>query len=446
MSKQQGKLGLTARIVIGMALGLVVGLICFYLTPHAEPGQSAPEPGFVQTWLTGGLFQIGSQLFINSLKMLVVPLVFVSLVCGTCSLSDPATLGRLSLKTIGLYLITTAIAITLAIVMALLLKPGSGLDLKTDASYQAAKAPDLADVFANLVPANPIEAMASGNMLQIIVFAVLFGIAIALCGKAGERIAKLFEDFNEVIMKLVTILMNLAPFGVFFLMAKLFASKGFETLGSLAMYFGLVVAVLLMHAFITYPVLLKALTRLSPLMFISKMRDAALFAFSTSSSNATLPVTLETVTKKLGAKNTIASFTVPLGATINMDGTAIMQGVATVFIAQVYGVDLSVSDFLMVIVTATLASIGTAGVPGVGLIMLAMVLNQVNLPVEGIGLIMGVDRLLDMTRTAVNITGDSMVTVVVAKSEGALDEAVYNDPHAAQKEEEVHLPHRTSQS
>ncbi|WP_115719007.1 dicarboxylate/amino acid:cation symporter [Gallaecimonas mangrovi] len=438
MTKKQGKLGLTARIVIGMVLGFVVGLICHYLTPAPVPGAT---PGFIQTWLTQGIFQIGSQLFIASLKMLVVPLVFVSLVCGTSSLSDPAKLGRLSLKTIGLYLLTTAIAITLAIVMALLIRPGSGLDLKADTHFQASKAPDLADVFANLVPSNPIEAMANGNMLQIIVFAVLFGIAIALAGKAGERIAKLFDDFNEVIMKLVTILMNLAPYGVFFLMAKLFASKGLDTLGSLALYFGLVIVVLLIHAFVTYPVLLKLLSGMNPFLFLRKMRDAALFAFSTSSSNATLPVTLETVTKKLGAKNSIASFTIPLGATINMDGTAIMQGVATVFIAQVYDVHLSISDFLMVIVTATLASIGTAGVPGVGLIMLAMVLNQVNLPVEGIGLIMGVDRLLDMTRTAVNITGDSMVTVVVAKSEGELDTDVYNDPKAALKDEEVHIPH-----
>ncbi|EKE75221.1 dicarboxylate/amino acid:cation symporter [Gallaecimonas xiamenensis] len=442
MTKQQGKLGLTARIVIGMVLGFITGLICFYFTPTPVPGVKT-EPGFIQTWLTQGLFQIGGQLFIASLKMLVVPLVFVSLVCGTCSLSDPSKLGRLSGKAIGLYLLTTAIAISLAISMALIVKPGVGVDRHVEEGYTPAAPPSLTDVFTNLVPTNPIEAMASGNMLQIIVFAVLFGVAVALSGKAGARIAKLFEDFNEVIMKLVTILMNLAPYGVFFLMAKLFAGSGLETLGNLIKYFLLVLAVLLMHAFISYPLLLKLLTRLNPFMFLRKMRDAALFAFSTASSNATLPVTLETVTKKLGAKNSIASFTVPLGATINMDGTAIMQGVATVFIAQVYGMDLSLTDFLMVVLTATLASVGTAGVPGVGLVMLAMVLTQVNLPVEGIGLIIGVDRLLDMTRTAVNITGDAMVTVAVAKSEGELDEEVFNDPAAARKEEEVHLPHRS---
>ncbi|WKE67457.1 dicarboxylate/amino acid:cation symporter [Gallaecimonas kandeliae] len=413
-------------MVLGFALGLAL---------HGF----APDSSFTASCLT--LFQIGGKLFVASLKMLVVPLVFVSLVCGTCSLSDPTKLGRLGVKAIGLYLITTALAITLAITLAVLVKPGIGLELHSDASFKASAAPSLADVITNLVPSNPIQAMAQGNMLQIIVFAVLFGVAIALSGKAGERIAKVFEDFNEVIMKLVTILMNLAPYGVFCLMAKLFADKGLDTLGSLGKYFFLVLGVLAIHAFISYPVLLKLLARLSPLMFLRKMRDTALFAFSTASSNATLPVTLETVTKKLGVNNSIASFTVPLGATINMDGTAIMQGVATVFIAQVYGIDLSLTDYLMVILTATLASVGTAGVPGVGLIMLAMVLNQVHLPVEGIGLIMGVDRLLDMTRTAVNVTGDAMVTLVVAKSEGELDEGRFNDPNAAKAEEEVHLPH-----
>ena len=430
MNNEKGKLGLTARILIGMVLGFLVGIALRTF---------APESTFVSTWLTNGIFHVGGQLFIASLKMLVVPLVFVSLVCGTCSLSDPAKLGRLGGKAISLYLLTTAIAITLAIVLAMLVQPGVGLDLHSTASFAANKAPALSDIFARLVPANPFKAMVDGNMLQIIVFAVLFGIAIALSGKAGERVAKLFTDFNEVIMKLVTILMSLAPYGVFFLMAKLFTDKGVSTLGSLGKYFLLVLVVLFIHAFITYPVLLKLLARLNPLIFLKKMRNTALFAFSTASSNATIPITLETVTKKMGAQNSIASFTIPLGATINMDGTAIMQGVATVFIAQVYGIDLHLSDYLMVILTATLASVGTAGVPGVGLIMLAMVLNQVNLPVEGIGLIMGVDRLLDMTRTAVNVTGDSMVTMIVAKSEGELDETVFNDPDAARKEEEIHI-------
>ncbi len=366
--------------------------------------------------------------------MLVVPLVFVSLVVGTCSLSDPSKLGRLGGKAVGLYLITTAIAITFAIAMAVLVQPGTGLELATDATYEPTQAPSLAQVIIDLFPTNPFNAFANGNMLQIIVFALLFGISMALVGKAGDRVKTLFDDFNEVIMKLVIILMNIAPYGVFALMAKLFAETSFETIFSLGKYFLLVLFVLIAHALITYPVILKGLSGMNPRIFLRKMREVQIFGFSTASSNATMPVTLETVTKRLGVHNSVGSFTVPLGATINMDGTAIMQGVATVFIAQVYLVDLSIADYLMVVLTATLASVGTAGVPGVGMIMLAMVLGQVGLPVEGIGLIIGVDRLLDMTRTAVNVTGDAMVSVVVAKSEGALDEDVFNDAKADLKE------------
>jgi Na+/H+-dicarboxylate symporter len=383
---------------------------------------------------------VGS-IFIASLKMLVVPLVFVSLVCGTSSLSDPSKLGRLGGKSILLYISTTAIAISLAVSFALLVAPGEGLNLTTESNFVAKEAPSLGQVIINMMPTNPINAMAEGNMLQIIVFAVLFGIAMAMTGDTGKRLTAVFEDLSTVIMKLVTILMNLAPYGVFVLMAKLFATIGFDTIASLLKYFLLVVFVLLLHAFVAYPIILKTLSGLSPLMLIRKMRDAALFAFSTSSSSATLPITMETAIKKLGVKRSVASFTVPLGSTINMDGTAIMQGVATVFIAQVYAVDLSLSDYMMVILTATLASIGTAGVPGVGLIMLAMVLQQVNLPVEGIALIIGVDRLLDMTRPAVNVTGDCMVACIVGKSENELDLGVFNDPDAGIKSEEVDFEH-----
>ena len=371
--------------------------------------------------------------------MLVVPLVFVSLICGTSTLSDPSKLGRLGAKSVGLYVVTTAIAITLAMSMALLISPGEGLNLTTETSFEAKTAPSLGDVIVNMFPSNPINSMAQGNMLQIIVFAVLFGISMAMTGEAGKRVSAFFEDINTVIMRLVTIIMNLAPYGVFVLMAKLFSTIGGDTIFSLAKYFFLVFGVLIIHGLVTYSILLKLLSGLSPVVLLKKMRDAALFAFSTSSSSATLPVTMETARNKLGINNSVASFTLPLGATINMDGTAIMQGVATVFIAQVYGVDLSLGDYMMVVLTATLASIGTAGVPGVGLIMLAMVLQQVNLPVEGIALIIGVDRLLDMTRTAVNITGDCMVSCVVAKSEGGLDEDIYYNEHAGEKEEDVNF-------
>ena len=435
-------MSLTTRIMIGMALGVAVGFI-FQAILAGEDDYLIPLGLFslpIKGFFVDGLFHIGGQIFIASLKMLVVPLVFVSLVCGTCSLSDPKKLGRLGGKSIGLYLITTAIAITVAITLALLVNPGEGINLPSEASYSAKEAPTLAQVIISMFPTNPIDAMANGNMLQVIVFALLFGIAMALSGKPGKRVAVMFEDLNTVILKLVTLLMNVAPYGVFCLMAKLFTTIELNLIFSLAKYFGVVVAALIFHALVNYTLLLKLLTGLSPLTFLLKMKHTCLFAFSTSSSSATMPITLETATKKLGANNSVASFTIPLGATINMDGTAIMQGVATVFIAQVFSVDLTISDYLMVILTATLASVGTAGVPGVGLIMLAMVLNQVGLPVEGIAIIIGVDRLLDMTRTAVNVTGDCMVTCVVAKSEGELDETVFNDPDAAKELEQYHQP------
>jgi Na+/H+-dicarboxylate symporter len=283
--------------------------------------------------------------------------------------------------------------------------------------------------------------MAQGSVLQVIVFALLVGLAISKSGDTGQRLNNGFGVVNEVIMKMVMILMNLAPYGIFCLLAKLFAGVGIGMILSLGKYFLTVLFVLLLHSLGVYSLLLKAFTGLSVKTFLSKMRPALMFAFSTSSSGATLPVTLRTVEKRLGVNNSVASFTVPLGATINMDGTAIMQGVATVFIAQVYAVDLSLGDYMMVILTATLASIGTAGVPGVGLIMLAMGLQQVNLPVEGIALIIGVDRLLDMTRTAVNVTGDCMVACIVGKSENELDMEVFNDLDAGIKSEEVDFKH-----
>jgi len=437
------KLGLTARIFIGMIAGIIIGALLQWLFDDSGDFSFSVFGFHVSTYalLVDGIFNVVGSIFIASLKMLVVPLVFVSLVCGTSSLSDPSKLGRLGGKSILLYVGTTAIAISLAVSFALLVAPGEGLNLTTESTYAAKEAPSLGQVIINMMPTNPINAMAEGNMLQIIVFAVFFGVAMAMTGDAGKRLTAVFEDLSTVIMKLVSILMNIAPYGVFVLMAKLFATIGFDTIASLLKYFLLVVFVLLIHAFVSYPIILKALSGLSPLILIRKMRDAALFAFSTSSSSATLPITMETAIKKLGVNRSVASFTVPLGSTINMDGTAIMQGVATVFIAQVYAVDLSLGDYMMVILTATLASIGTAGVPGVGLIMLAMVLQQVNLPVEGIALIIGVDRLLDMTRTAVNVTGDCMVACIVGKSENELDMEVFNDPDAGIKSEEVDFQH-----
>ena len=415
------QLGLTSKILIGMGTGILLGLLLRNLFPDSL---------FIKDYITEGLLHVLGAIFISSLKMLVVPLVFVSLVCGTCSLSDPSKLGRLGGKTISFYLFTTAIALTISIVAAILVHPGNASLVSSTMEYTVKEAPSLSEVIINIVPDNPIQAMTQGNMLQIILFAVIFGFAISHIGERGERIARFFNDINEVIMRVVTLVMQLAPYGVFALMAKLSLTLGMETFGSVVKYFLLVVVVLLIQGLVVYPILLKVFSGLSPLMFLRKMRDVQLFAFSTASSNATLPVTIEACEHRMGVDNKIASFTLPLGATINMDGTAIMQGVATVFIAQVFGIELSLTDYAMVVVTATLASIGTAGVPGVGLIMLAMVLNQVGLPVEGIALIIGVDRLLDMIRTAVNVTGDTVATVIIAKSEDAFNEDIFNDSQA----------------
>jgi len=429
----KNKLGLTSKILIGMGTGIVLGLIL---------RNAFPESDIVKDYITEGFLHVIGTIFISSLKMLVVPLVFISLVCGTCSLSEPSKLGRLGGKTLAFYLFTTAIALVVAIVSAVLIHPGNASLASEKMEYIAKEAPSLSSVIINIVPTNPMQALSEGNMLQIIIFAVIFGFAIAHIGERGKRVAALFEDLNEVIMRVVTLIMQLAPYGVFALMAKLALTLGLETFGSVVKYFFVVLGVLLVHAFIVYPTLLKLFSGLNPFIFIRKMRDVQLFAFSTASSNATLPITIEASEHRLGVDNKIAAFTLPLGATINMDGTAIMQGVATVFIAQVFGIELSLTDYAAVVVTATLASIGTAGVPGVGLIMLAMVLNQVGLPVEGIALIIGVDRLLDMVRTAVNVTGDCVATVIIAKSEGEFNEQVFNNTQAGKAarsfDEQVH--------
>jgi Na+/H+-dicarboxylate symporter len=421
------KHSLTIQILAGMGIGVVVGLICSLIMNRAGgfPGE------FTNDYLVEGLFNLLGQAFLALLRVLVVPLVFVSLVCGTAALDDVRKLGRIGMRTVALYLLTTAIAISLALTAAVIVGPGRGFGLATDVSFETVAPPSLVDVLIGIFPKNVIAAMSEGNMLQIIVFAVLFGLSLTLSGKPGKRLLAIFEDLNEVIMTLVWIVMKLAPYGVFALIARTFATQGFDAFGPLLKYFFLVLGVLFLHALVIYPLLLKGFSGLNPGPFLGKLREVQIFAFSTASSNATIPITLKTVEERLGVKNSVASFTVPLGATINMDGTAIMQGVATVFIAQAYSMGLDITDYLMVILTATLASIGTAGVPGVGLIMLSMVLTQVGLPVEGIGLIIGTDRLLDMVRTAVNVTGDSAVSCIVAKGEGELDEEVYNNKESA---------------
>ena len=419
-------MSLTQRILIAMGVGVGLGALLQWL--------ALPQDHLFNAVVLNGFIDGGGRIFIALLKMLVVPLVFVSLVCGAASLGDTGSVGRLGGKTIGLYLMTTAVAVSLAMLIALTTDPGLGGEsassMASASTFEPKTAPSVKDTFINVVPSNPIAAMADGKMLQVILFALLFGLALSKAGASGEKLRAFFSDLNDVMMRLISMIIALTPIGVFCLMTQLGATLGLAEIAKVAMYFATIVIALLVHASLVYPLLLKTLTGLNPLVFLRKMREALLVAFSTSSSGATLPVTLRTVEHKLGVQNNVASFAVPLGATINMDGTAIMQGVATVFIAQFYGIDLGLSALLTVVLTATLASIGAAAVPGVGLITLTLVLDQVGLPVEGIALIIGVDRLLDMLRTAVNVTGDATVATIVASSEGQLDREVFSASEA----------------
>jgi Na+/H+-dicarboxylate symporter len=407
---------LTVWILLALVGGLAVGLLIKWLA----------LPQAVDSFLVDGVFKVGGEVFFASLKMLIVPVVFVSLVCGVGALDDVKSMGRIGGKTILLYVGTTALAITIALLVSLLTKPGRGFNLTSPAEFIPKTPPTLAETIIGFVPANPLQSMVDANMIQVIVLALLVGIGLSLAHASGQRILALFHDLSEVIMKLVNLVMLIAPIGVFCLLATVFARQGFDAIAPLSKYFLTVLFVLFLHVVVVYGGLLKFVAKLSPLTFFRKFQEVMVFAFSTSSSNAVLPATLEVTENQLGVKNSVASFTLPLGATVNMDGTSIMQGVATVFISQAYGVDIGLGGYITVILTATVASIGTAGVPGVGLITLAMVLEQVGLPVEGIGLIIGVDRLLDMTRTMVNVTGDAAVTCIVAKSENQFDEKVFN--------------------
>jgi len=413
------------HILAGLVLGLMFGM--------ALNITGAAEIGWVRAGIIDGLFNIVGEIFVRLLSMLVVPLVFVSLVTGVSTLSDPAKLGRVGGKAVLLYMFTTGVAVTLALFAALLVRPGVGANPGEVEQREIAAQPSFSEVLIDMVPRNPVEAMANGDMLPIIVFAILIGLSIALAGEPGKRIGRFFGDFNEVVMRLVGFVMLVAPYGVFALITVLGATTGLSTFEGIIKYVLLVLFVLVLHAAVTYSFLLRVLAGLNPLRFFSRMRAVLAFAFSTASSGATIPVTLRTVVNRLGADNRVASFTVPLGATINMDGTAIMQGIATGFIAQYYGVDLSITQYLMVVLMVIMASVGAAGVPGVGLILLAGVLKSVGLPAEGIALILGVDRVLDMTRTAVNVCGDATVTCIVAKSENEFDQEIFdNDESAAE--------------
>ena len=404
------KLGLTTQIFIGLFLGLFVGIIFNVFVPSSY---------IKDTIIVNGVFDVLGQGFIRLMQMLVVPLVFFSLVTGAMSMGDTKKLGKIGVKTLVFYLVTTALAITLALLLASFIKPGVGIDLSkvAEANTQVAKSVSFKQTLLNLIPTNPVQALSEGNMLQIIFFALLIGIILANLGEKAHNVANICEEFNDIMMDMTMIVMKFAPIGVFALIAKTFSSLGFSAILSMLKYMLTVIAGLGLQLLLVYMVLLTIFAKVNPFTFLKKFFPVLGFAFSTSSSNATVPININKL-EELGISRKISSFTIPLGATINMDGTAIMQGVAVVFAANAYGINLTPQDFLTVIAAATLASVGTAGIPSVGLITLSMVFNSVGLPISAIAMIMGIDRILDMIRTAINITGDAVCTVIVAKGAG----------------------------
>lgn len=420
-TKEKKKMGLTTKIFISLLAGALFGVILCYLVPKS----SIKDDVIVE----GILYVIG-QGFIRLMKMLVVPLVFCSIVCGSMSIGDTKKLGTVGVRTLVFYLFTTAVAVTVALSVGNLINPGKRLDMSSiqqnATEVESMKATSLTETLLNIIPDNPLNALANGTMLQIIVFALIVGVILAKLGERTETVSNFFSQFNDIMMEMTMMVMGLAPIGVFCLIARTFANIGFSAFIPLAKYMIGVLLALAVQCFVVYLGLLKGFTGLNPFKFIKKFFPVMAFAFSTATSNATIPLSIDTLSKKMGVSKKISSFTIPLGATINMDGTAIMQGVAVVFAAQAFGIHLSITDYVTVIGTATLASIGTAGVPSVGLVTLTMVFNSVGLPVEAIGLIMGIDRILDMTRTAVNITGDAVCTTIVAHQNNALDREIFN--------------------
>lgn len=417
--KTKKKIGLSTQIFIALLIGALFGVVIHYWIPSSY---------IKDTVIVEGVLYVVGQGFIRLMQMLVVPLVFCSLICGSMAIGDTKTLGKVGVKTIGFYLVTTALAVCVALGSALLINPGRGLDMdavQKGTVSSATEATSLVDTLLNIIPKNPVQSMANGDMLPIIVFALFVGIMLAKLGTRGSVVANFFSQFNDVMMEMTMAIMKIAPIGVFCLIARTFATVGFSAFAPMLKYMGNVTLALAIQCLVVYQILLFVFTRLNPFKFIKKFLPVMGFAFSTATSNATIPMSIDTLSKKMGVSKQISSFTIPLGATINMDGTSIMQGVAVVFIAQAYGIPLTMGNLATVVVTATLASIGTAGVPSVGLVTLAMVLNSVGLPTEGIALIMGIDRILDMTRTAVNITGDAVCTTIVAHQNKALDKNVF---------------------
>ena len=416
--KKSKHMGLSTKIFIALLAGIVFGLLINFFLPTGV---------LKDTILIDGILYLVGNGFIRLMQMLVIPLVICSLICGTMSIGDTKTLGRVGVKTLVFYTATTALAISLALVLGMIIRPGIGLNMSVVETPNVDVSQNISfiDTLLNIIPKNIIASMAEGDMLPIIVFSVFVGIMLAKLGEKTATVSKFFAEFNDIMMEMTITIMKAAPIGVFCMIARTIATIGFDAFVPMLKYMGCVIFALAVQCFVVYLLLLFGFTGLSPFSFIKKYFPVMEFAFSTSSSNATIPLSIETLKDRLGVSSKISSFTVPLGATINMDGTAIMQGVAVVFIADAYGIEITMGMLATVIATATLASIGTAGVPGVGLITLAMVLTSVGLPTEGVALIMGIDRIIDMLRTAVNVTGDAVCTTIVAKQAGMVDKEVY---------------------
>ncbi|WP_096740171.1 dicarboxylate/amino acid:cation symporter [Pseudoalteromonas atlantica] len=404
------KMALWLKILIGMIAGIIAGMLLGNNAEYIKP--------------------IG-QLFISAIKMLIVPLIFCSLIVGVTSMKDTTKMGRIGVKSIVFYLATTAVAISIGLGLGLLFEPGAGLNMVATTVADAKPSPTLVDTIVGLVPKNPVGSLASGNILQIIVFALSLGIALNLIGEKGEPASKMFESLADAMYKLTELVMKLAPYGVFALMAWVSGKYGLDVLLPLIKVIGLVYLGCIIHVLVLGGGFVGLLGKLNPQRFYKGIIEAQIIAFTTTSSSGTLPASIKCATQNLGVSRTVSSFVLPVGATINMDGTALYQGVLALFIAQAFGIDLTTTDYLTIIATATLASVGTAGVPGAGLIMLSLVLTTVGLPLEGIAIVAGIDRILDMARTTINVTGDLMVTLLIGKSEGELDETLYNQDNTA---------------
>ena len=410
---------LTRDILIGLVLGFIVGAFLFYTSIF---------PSSFDAFVEQYIFKMGGDIFMNLLKLLVVPLVFFSLVTGISSLGSSQSLGKLTFKTVGFYLLTTGIAVSIALVAGSFFQPGSNYtpDIVMAAPSSLPQGQGIYSTIVNIFPSNIIQAMAENQMLAIVFFSILFGLALNKTNHLTGNFSESFSKFNTVFLQLIVMVMSFAPLGVFCLIGKFVIADGLDIFQDVLAYVILLISLLLFHAFFTYSLFLKFVGGLNPITFFKKMKNVAIFAFSTSSSAATIPVTLKTVNHDLGVNQNVASFVVPVGATINMDGTAIMQGLATVFIAQMSGIDLSLFQYIQVVLLAVATSIGTAAVPSAGTITLIIILQQFNLPLEAIGIILAVDRVLDMIRTSVNVTGDAAIACIVAKSENQLDENIFN--------------------